>query len=190
MGHACCEAMRRPILSHRKLLRFRREENPWCILANAGYFRVKASFLAGLSRPKAVSILANFRRESIVSACKQKPRKRSRTVPFFGLSALVALSIAMNAPTAAEAQASYRQYCHERAQRLSGYRGSGDFVGGAARGAVGGAIMGSIFGSTKKDRRRGAAIGAIIGGTRSANRPNNQSARIYQLEYDDCMRRR
>ncbi|MCE8522750.1 hypothetical protein KBY30_17280 [Ruegeria pomeroyi] len=102
----------------------------------------------------------------------------------------IVFAFTISSPAPAQAQSSYSQFCHERAQRLSGYRSGGDVLGGAASGAIGGAVMGSIFGSSKKDRRRGAAIGAIIGGARAANRPNSQAARIYQLEYNDCMRRR
>ena len=111
-------------------------------------------------------------------------------LPAKGLAmATLCLALAFVSQTPAAAQ-SYHQYCHERAQRLSNSSAAGDVVGGAARGALGGAVVGSIFGSNSKDRRRGAAAGALIGGIASANRPNSRAARAYQLEYDDCMRRR
>ena len=101
----------------------------------------------------------------------------------------MALSLMVSLSHTANAQ-SYSQYCQDRAQRLSGYRHGNDILGGAVRGAVGGAVLGSIFGSTRKDRERGAAIGAVIGGMKSASRPNSKAARIYRLEYENCMRRR
>ncbi len=107
---------------------------------------------------------------------------------YFVRFALVA-SLTAPAMTPVDAQ-SYRQYCQQRAERLSGYRQGNDVAGGAVRGAIGGAIVGSILGSGKKDRRRGAAAGALLGGISSASRPNSKAARIYRLEFEDCMRRR
>lgn len=93
-------------------------------------------------------------------------------------------------PTPVSAQ-SYQQYCHDRAQQLSGYRGRpGGAVGGAVQGAIGGAIISGILGGSKKDRKKAAGIGALIGGISKANRPNSRNARIYKLEYNECMRRR
>ena len=101
-----------------------------------------------------------------------------------------ALTFTHGVPTSAEAQ-SYRNYCHERAQKLSGYRGRpGGAVGGAVEGAIGGAIISGILGGNKEDRKKAAKIGALLGGISKANRPNSRAARIYRLEFDDCMRRR
>lgn len=88
------------------------------------------------------------------------------------------LLISSSFPSASTAQ-SYANYCHERAQKLSGYRGR-----------PGGAIIGGILGGNKKERRKAAQIGAIIGGISRSNRPNSRAARIYRLEYEECMRRR
>ena len=105
-----------------------------------------------------------------------------------GIAAVLLVSASF--PTTATAQ-SYANYCHERAQKLSGYRGRpGGALGGAVEGAIGGAIIGGILGGNKKERRKAAQIGAIIGGISRSNRPNSRAARIYRLEYDECMRRR
>ena len=109
-----------------------------------------------------------------------------------GLVAALAatLLISGSIPSASTAQ-SYANYCHERAQKLSGYRGRpGGALGGAVEGAIGGAIIGGILGGNKKERRKAAQIGAIIGGISRSNRPNSRAARIYRLEYEECMRRR
>ncbi len=106
------------------------------------------------------------------------------------LAISLSFSVATFAPTAASAQ-SYANYCHDRAQRLSGYRGRpGNAVEGAIGGAVGGALLSGILGGDRRDRERAAAVGALLGGISNANRPNSRAARIYRLEYDDCMRRR
>ena len=91
----------------------------------------------------------------------------------------------------AEAQ-SYRDYCHQRAKDLSGYRGGrgGDVVGGAVEGAIGGAIISGILGGDKKDRKKAARLGALIGAMKNAKRPNSRAARIYRLEFEACMRQR
>ncbi|MFD1159252.1 hypothetical protein [Roseovarius aestuarii] len=102
----------------------------------------------------------------------------------------IAMSLSSLVPPPAEAQ-SYRDYCHDRAKRLSGYKGrAGGVVGGAVKGAVGGAIISGILGGSKKDRKKAAKLGALLGGISGANRPNSRAARIYRLEFDDCMRRR
>lgn len=104
----------------------------------------------------------------------------------------IALLIPMlsTVPAPAEAQ-SYRDYCHDRAKRLSGYRGRPKSVaGGAVQGAIGGAILSGILGGNKRDRKRAVGIGALLGGMSAANRPNSRAARIYRLEYDECRRRR
>jgi len=103
--------------------------------------------------------------------------------------AITAVSLlALPTPVAAQ---SYQQYCHDRAQKLSGYRGRpGGAVGGAVQGAIGGAILSGILGGDKRDRRKAAGIGALLGGVSKANRPNSRAARIYRLEFNDCIRRR
>ncbi len=107
-----------------------------------------------------------------------------------GVLIVTALVFPVSSVFTSPAQAqSYREYCHERAQRLSGYRSGNDVIGGAARGALGGVVIGSVLGG-KKGRKRGAKIGAVMGAVGSASRPNSQAARIYRLEFDDCMRRR
>ena len=105
------------------------------------------------------------------------------------LTAALIAPVAVTLPTSAGAQ-SLSAYCQQRAQRISGYNAAGDVVGGAVRGALGGAVVGSLLGSGSRDRRRGARIGAVLGGVSSASRPNSRAARIYRLEYEDCMRRR
>lgn len=117
---------------------------------------------------------------------------KSITKSMIASSLLAALSmgISVNIPTAASAQ-SYANYCHDRAQRLSGYRGRpGNAVEGAIGGAVGGALLSGILGGDRRDRERAAAVGALLGGISNANRPNSRAARIYRLEYDACMRSR
>lgn len=106
--------------------------------------------------------------------------------------ALVSSLLTVAPPLTSPAQAqSYAQYCHDRAQRLSGYRGRpGGALEGAAKGAVGGAIISGILGGDKEDRKKAAKLGAILGGISKANRPNSRAARIYRLEYEDCIRRR
>lgn len=86
----------------------------------------------------------------------------------------------------------YRDYCHQRAQDLSGFRGGrgGDVVGGTVKGAIGGAIISGILGGKKKDRKKAAKLGALLGGLKAASRPNNRAARIYRLEFEACMRQR
>ncbi len=86
----------------------------------------------------------------------------------------------------------YRDYCHERAQDLSGFRGGrgGDVVGGAVKGAIGGAIISGILGGSKKDRKKAAKLGALLGGLKAASKPNSRAARIYRLEFEACMRQR
>ena len=97
---------------------------------------------------------------------------------------------AVSLPNTAHAQ-SYANYCHERAQKLSGYRGRpGGAIGGAVEGAIGGAIISGILGGDKKDRKKAAKIGALLGGISKSNRPDSRAARIYRLEYQECMRRR
>ena len=94
------------------------------------------------------------------------------------------------APEIAQAQ-SYADYCHDRAQRLSGYSGRpGNVVEGAARGAIGAAIITGILGGDRGDRRDAAKLGAVIGGISNANRSNGRAARIYRLEFNACMRQR
>ncbi len=106
------------------------------------------------------------------------------------LAIALAIPMASTVPAPAEAQ-TYRDYCHDRAKRLSGYSGRPkSALGGAVEGAVGGAIISGILGGNKKDRKRAAKIGALLGGVSAANRPNSRAARIYRLEYNDCMRRR
>lgn len=105
---------------------------------------------------------------------------------------ILALVVPMSwsVPTTGNAQ-SYNQYCHDRAQRLSGYKGRpGGVVGGAVQGAIGGAIISGILGGSKKDRKKAAKLGALLGGISGAQRPNSRAARIYKLEYEDCLRRR
>ncbi len=86
----------------------------------------------------------------------------------------------------------YRDYCHQRAQDLSGYRGGrgGGIVGGAVKGAIGGAIISGILGGKKKDRKKAAKLGALLGGLSAASKPNSRAARIYRLEFEACMRQR
>lgn len=127
-----------------------------------------------------------------------------RIMSFFcriALVATLAVPVVGIVPDDASAQ-SRRDYCSQRAQQFSGYRGQrpgGGFVGGAITGAIGGALGGTLLGviggkgiKTKKAARRGAGIGAVIGaigGVRQANRVRQQR-RIYMLEYESCMRGR
>lgn len=103
--------------------------------------------------------------------------------------AIVSATIVYVEPASAQG---YRDYCHERARDLSGFRGGrgGDVVGGAVKGAVGGAIISGILGGKKKDRRKAAKLGALLGGLKAARKPNSRSARIYRLEFEACMRQR
>lgn len=103
--------------------------------------------------------------------------------------AIVSAALAQVEPASAQG---YRDYCHQRAQDLSGYRGGrgGDVVGGVVKGAIGGAIISGILGGKKKDRKKAARLGALIGGLKAASRPNGRAARIYRLEFEACMRQR
>ncbi len=113
----------------------------------------------------------------------------SRISSALGIMVITVMSALFALPNAGQGQ-SFRDYCHERAQKLSGYRGRPNVVGGAIEGAIGGAIISGILGGNKRDRKKAAKIGALLGGVSAANRPNSRKARIYRLEYSDCMRRR
>lgn len=103
--------------------------------------------------------------------------------------AIISATISYVEPASAQG---YRDYCHERAQGLSGFRGGrgGDVVGGAVKGAIAGAIISGILGGKKKDRKKAAKLGALLGGLKAANKPNSRAARIYRLEFEACMRQR
>lgn len=107
---------------------------------------------------------------------------------------IVALACSFNftPPAISGAKArTLQNYCHNRAQQLSGYRGRvGGALGGAVGGAIGGAVITGILGGNKRARRNAARIGALLGGIAGANRANGRAARIYRLEYQACMRRR
>lgn len=87
------------------------------------------------------------------------------------------------------------EYCQDRAERRSGYRGrTPDHKkdGGVIKGAIGGAILGSIFSDKKSDAGKGAAIGAIIGGIRreKAKEDEARKRRDYRYEFEECLYRR
>lgn len=105
--------------------------------------------------------------------------------------ASLAILLAAVATTPVAQADGYRDYCEQQARRLSGYNGkASDIVGGAIKGAIGAAIISGIFGGNKKDRKNAARTGAVLGGIGGALRKNSRAARIYQLEFEDCMRRR
>ena len=92
-------------------------------------------------------------------------------------------------------------YCQERARAFSGYDGplpergpNTSALEGAAKGA-GLATLGSVLsGESGPERRRSQAKGALFGGLLGALRGSEEQqeqgrkARIYQLEFDACMR--
>ncbi|GAB5387065.1 MAG: hypothetical protein Alpg2KO_00330 [Alphaproteobacteria bacterium] len=113
-----------------------------------------------------------------------------RTLTVALVAAALSLPFAVAIPSPVEAR-SYKEYCEDRARDLSGYRGNrGRVTAGAIRGGLEAAIIAGALGANRAERRRAARIGAVIGGLSKARRPNSRKARIYRLEYENCMRRR
>jgi uncharacterized protein YcfJ len=110
-----------------------------------------------------------------------KPRLRIRRA----LGVMIILGLFLFTPSSANARSDRHYYCEGRARDYARRNTSGGTFKGAAKGAVAGAIIGAIAG----DVGEGAAIGAGIGAVGGTVRRAESKDRLYQQEYDRCMRR-